>query len=109
MTRITFRNMVMISATCPLTVIFRKIPKTPCLVDVCEAYKENGPLSQWFARMTEDVVENFGAFVTSMRDESAEVDFTRYQAFTITPSEEDNTLCQARLNLTTPQNSNKNK
>ena len=29
--------------------------------------------------------------------------------FTITPSEEDNTLCQARLNLTTPQNSNKNK
>ena len=29
--------------------------------------------------------------------------------FTITPSEEDNTLCQARLSLTTPQNSNKNK
>ena len=52
----------------------------PCLADVCEAYRENGPLSQWFARMTEDVVENFGAFVTSMRDESAEVDFTRYQA-----------------------------
>ena len=30
--------------------------------------------------LQEDVVENFGAFVTSMRDESAEVDFTRYQA-----------------------------
>ncbi|MCR4819437.1 MAG: AAA family ATPase [Fretibacterium sp.] len=52
----------------------------PCLADVCDAWSENKPLSQWFARMAEDVIENFGAFVTSMRDESAEVDFTRYQA-----------------------------
>ncbi|MBQ9528587.1 MAG: AAA family ATPase, partial [Fretibacterium sp.] len=52
----------------------------PCLADVCDAWAGNKPLSQWFARMAEDVIENFGAFVTSMRDESAEVDFTRYQA-----------------------------
>ena len=52
----------------------------PCLADVCDAWSDNEPLSQWFARMAEDVIENFGAFVTSMRDESAEVDFTRYQA-----------------------------
>ncbi|MBR1672087.1 MAG: AAA family ATPase, partial [Fretibacterium sp.] len=52
----------------------------PCLADVCDVWRDNEPLSQWFARMAEDVIENFGAFVTSMRDESAEVDFTRYQA-----------------------------
>ena len=52
----------------------------PCLADVCEAYQDNAPLTAWFGRMAEDVIENFGAFVTSMRDESAEVDFTRYKA-----------------------------
>ncbi|MCL2010558.1 MAG: AAA family ATPase [Synergistaceae bacterium] len=37
-------------------------------------------LSKWFDRLTEDIIENFGAFVTSVRDESAEVDFSRYTA-----------------------------
>ncbi|MDR2175981.1 MAG: AAA family ATPase [Synergistaceae bacterium] len=35
-------------------------------------------LSEWFDRLAEDIIENFGAFVTSVRDESAEVDFSRY-------------------------------
>ena len=51
----------------------------PCLADIREAHPDNEPLSRWFDRMAEDVIENFGAFVTSVRDESAEVDFTRYQ------------------------------
>jgi len=37
-------------------------------------------LSKWFDQLTEDIIENFGAFVTSVRDESAEVDFSRYTA-----------------------------
>jgi len=40
----------------------------------------NKELSNWFDRFTEDIIENFGAFVTSVRDESAEVDFSRYSA-----------------------------
>ena len=51
----------------------------PCLADIREAHPDNEPLSRWFDRMAEDVIENFSAFVTSVRDESAEVDFTRYQ------------------------------
>ncbi|MCL2767779.1 MAG: AAA family ATPase, partial [Synergistaceae bacterium] len=37
-------------------------------------------LLKWFDRMTEDVVENFGVFVTSVRDENSEIDFSRYSA-----------------------------
>ncbi|MDR2528702.1 MAG: AAA family ATPase [Synergistaceae bacterium] len=40
----------------------------------------NQKLSDWFDRLTEDIIENFGAFVTSVRDDSAEVDFSRYTA-----------------------------
>lgn len=50
----------------------------PCMADVREPYSGNEPLSKWFDRMAEDVIENFGAFVTAVRDESAEVDFSRY-------------------------------
>jgi predicted ATP-dependent protease len=39
---------------------------------------ESLSLSKWFDRLAEDIIENFGAFVTSVRDESAEVDFSRY-------------------------------
>ncbi|MDR1979966.1 MAG: AAA family ATPase [Synergistaceae bacterium] len=38
----------------------------------------NEILSKWFDRLTEDIIENFGAFVTSVRDDSSEVDFSRY-------------------------------
>jgi predicted ATP-dependent protease len=53
---------------------------TPCLSDIREKYVDNETLSKWFDRLTEDVIRNFGAFVTSVRDESAEVDFSRYTA-----------------------------
>ncbi|MBQ7544696.1 MAG: AAA family ATPase [Synergistaceae bacterium] len=51
----------------------------PCLRELREKYAGNAPLLDWFAAMTEDVIENSGAFVTASRDENAEVDFTRYQ------------------------------
>ncbi|GHS98746.1 ATP-dependent protease [Synergistales bacterium] len=41
---------------------------------------ENENLSKWFDRMTDDIIENFGVFVTSVRDDNAEVDFSRYTA-----------------------------
>lgn len=61
---------------------------TPCLSDVREKYigsasadsKEQGPLSKWFDRMADDIIENFGVFVTSVREDGAEVDFSRYTA-----------------------------
>lgn len=52
----------------------------PCMKDIRDKYKDNEPLLSWFAKMTDDVIENFGAFVTAARDENAEVDFTRYNA-----------------------------
>lgn len=50
----------------------------PYLSDIREKYAANEALSKWFDRLTEDIIDNFGAFVTSVRDESAEVDFSRY-------------------------------
>ena len=50
----------------------------PYLADIREKYLGNESLSKWFDRLAEDIIENFGAFVTSVRDESAEVDFSRY-------------------------------
>ena len=52
----------------------------PCLKDLRDKYADNEALLAWFARMTDDVIENSGAFVTAARDENAEVDFTRYHA-----------------------------
>ncbi len=52
----------------------------PYLTDIREKYMGDESLSKWFDRLTEDIIENFGAFVTSVRDESAEVDFSRYTA-----------------------------
>ncbi|MBR1485826.1 MAG: AAA family ATPase, partial [Synergistaceae bacterium] len=53
---------------------------TPCFNDVKENFKGNEPLLKWFDKMADDVIENFGAFVTASREENAEIDFTRYQA-----------------------------
>ncbi|MBQ7193129.1 MAG: AAA family ATPase [Synergistaceae bacterium] len=53
---------------------------SPVLDDIRGKYSENKALTQWFDAMTDDVIENFGAFITASRDENADVDFTRYQA-----------------------------
>lgn len=51
----------------------------PCLKELRDEYAGNDALLEWIAKMSEDVIENSGAFVTASRDENAEVDFTRYQ------------------------------
>ncbi len=52
----------------------------PCMDELRSKYKDNETLQKWFDAMTDDIIENFGAFVTAAREENAEVDFTRYQA-----------------------------
>ncbi|MDR1875135.1 MAG: AAA family ATPase [Synergistaceae bacterium] len=52
----------------------------PWLADIREKYVSNENLAKWFDRLAEDIIENFGTFVTSVRDESADVDFSRYSA-----------------------------
>ena len=52
----------------------------PCMDEIRGKYSGNEALLKWFDAMTDDVIENFGAFVTAAREENAEVDFTRYQA-----------------------------
>lgn len=53
---------------------------SPIMEELRGKYSENEALQRWFDAMTDDIIENFGAFVTAARDENAEVDFTRYQA-----------------------------
>ena len=53
---------------------------SPIMEELRGDYAENEALQRWFDAMTDDIIENFGAFVTAARDENAEVDFTRYQA-----------------------------
>ncbi len=53
---------------------------SPVMDEVRGKYSGNEALQKWFDAMTDDIIENFGAFVTAARDENAEVDFTRYQA-----------------------------
>lgn len=36
-------------------------------------------LEQWLSDFTEDVIENFSLFLAAARDESADIDFTRYE------------------------------
>ncbi|MBQ7154151.1 MAG: AAA family ATPase [Synergistaceae bacterium] len=51
----------------------------PSMRELRDEYAGNDVLLEWFAKMSEDVIENSGAFVTSARDENADVDFSRYQ------------------------------
>ncbi len=57
-----------------------KVAITPCIDDLREKYKSNQDFLTWLDKLTDDVIENSGAFVTAARDENAEVDFNRYQA-----------------------------
>lgn len=53
---------------------------SPIIDELRGKYSGNEALQKWFDAMTDDIIENFGAFVTAAREENAEVDFTRYQA-----------------------------
>jgi len=52
----------------------------PPMNELREQHNNSEQLSKWFNRMMEDVIENFGVFVASVRDEGSEIDFSRYSA-----------------------------
>ena len=57
-----------------------RVAIAPVMDEIRGKYAGNDALMKWFDAMTDDIIENFGAFVTAAREENAEVDFTRYQA-----------------------------
>ena len=57
-----------------------RVAISPVMDEIRGKYAGNDALMKWFDAMTDDIIENFGAFVTAAREENAEVDFTRYQA-----------------------------
>jgi lon-related putative ATP-dependent protease len=50
----------------------------PILSDLREKFPNNAKLSKWMDELTEDIIENFGMFVAATREESVEVDFSRF-------------------------------
>ena len=51
---------------------------TPYLQDIKEKFGSTEELSAWLDDLAEDIIENFGMFVAAVKDENADVDFTRY-------------------------------
>jgi len=51
----------------------------PILAELRAKYKPNKKLESWLDDFTEDIVANFNMFLASARDESADVDFSRYE------------------------------
>ena len=51
---------------------------TPYLQDVKDKFGTTEILCNWIDSLTEDIIENFGMFVAAVKDESVEVDFTRF-------------------------------
>ena len=51
---------------------------TPYLQDVKEKFGTTDMLCAWIDKLTEDIIENFSIFVAAAKDETAEIDFTRY-------------------------------
>lgn len=51
---------------------------TPYLQDVKEKFGTTDVLCSWIDALTEDIIENFSIFVAAVKDENAEIDFTRY-------------------------------
>lgn len=51
----------------------------PIVAELRSKFEPNEKLSKWFDAFSEDVKENFAAFLASVRDDSAEVDFSRYE------------------------------
>ncbi len=51
---------------------------TPYLQDVKDKFGTTEVLCDWIDSFTEDIIENFGMFVAAVKDESVEIDFTRF-------------------------------
>ncbi|MBQ3377227.1 MAG: AAA family ATPase, partial [Synergistaceae bacterium] len=53
---------------------------TPLFDEIKGEYNFNDKLINWLDSMSNDVIKNSGAFITAARDDSADVDFSRYSA-----------------------------
>ena len=53
---------------------------TPSFEDLRAKYQGNENFLNWLEKMSGDVIENFGVFVSAARDDNSEADFTRYSA-----------------------------
>ncbi|WP_024822169.1 Lon protease family protein [Aminobacterium mobile] len=51
---------------------------TPYLQDIKDKYGTTEILCKWIDNLTEDIISNFNIFVAAAKDESAEIDFSRY-------------------------------
>ena len=51
---------------------------TPHLQEIRETFGTTETLTAWIEALTEDIIENFGIFIAAVKDENAEVDFSRY-------------------------------
>lgn len=52
---------------------------TPVITEFRTKYENNEKLGKWLDSVTEDVITNFNQFLAVARDETADVDFSRYE------------------------------
>ena len=52
---------------------------SPILTEMRTKYQPNKKLAKWIDDFSEDIIANFNVFLASVRDEGAEVDFSRYE------------------------------
>ncbi len=51
----------------------------PYLGEFTESFSPDEKLGEWITSLAEDIIENFSMFLAASKDESAEVDFSRYK------------------------------
>ena len=52
---------------------------SPYLGEFTESFSPDEKLGEWITSLAEDIIENFSMFLAASKDESAEVDFSRYK------------------------------
>ncbi|MDR3279169.1 MAG: AAA family ATPase [Synergistaceae bacterium] len=50
----------------------------PILSELREKFPQEEKLADWMNKLADDIIENYGMFVTATRDENSEVDFSRF-------------------------------
>ena len=51
----------------------------PILTELRGKHMPNEKLAKWLDELTEDLIANFNVFLAAVRDDAAEVDFSRYE------------------------------
>ena len=56
-----------------------RVAITPILAELRGKHMPNEKLAKWLDALTEDLIANFSVFLAAVRDDAAEVDFSRYE------------------------------